>query len=395
MRKTVLVGFMLAVLIALGFAIWWLTKPSAEESVAGARGKGAVRATVPVRVEAARIQPVPIVINAIGSVEPEQSVAIRPQIGGVLQKVYFKEGQSVRAGQMLFRLDAAPLEAQAAQSRALIARDRAQLAQAKLQVQRLAPLAQKEYVSRQEFDQARTAASTAGAALAADQAQLRQVESQLAYSRIRSPIAGRTGSLSVTAGNLVAANSATPLVLINQMQPILLDFSIPEQRLAEVRRYDAQGPLSVEAIHEQTGQVLDTGQLRFIDNTVNPQNGTVLLKARMPNAGETLWPGQFVAVKLILHVQRHAVTVPESALQMGQTGPYVYLAEKQRAVMHPVKVDRQVDNLVVIAAGLRGGEPVISQVPNMLHPGSPVKIVTPAAGTGAPQDGKHRRERHP
>jgi multidrug efflux system membrane fusion protein len=362
-----------ALIITLGFAIWWSTKPKAALDGGGRQGRASGPALV--KVEPVQIRAMPIVLEAVGTIEAERSVEIRPEVTGVLRDVLFQEGQTVPAGQLLFRIDPATFEAGVEQAKANLARDKAQAEQAQAQANRLAPLAEKEYVTRQEYDQARATAAALTAAVAADQAQLNQAQIQLDRSRIRAPISGRTGNLTVKAGNLVSANPTQSLVTINQIKPVLVRFTIPQQSLPDVRQYNPAGNITVEIRRENKAEgLLGQGKLIFIDNNVNMQTGTVMLKARIPNNNESLWPGQFVTVRLLLTVEPKAVVVPEVAIQNGQQGTFVYVADDGKARMQPVTIARQVDNLVVIAKGVAGGEMVITDFPRNLVPGMPLKI---------------------
>jgi RND family efflux transporter MFP subunit len=315
-----------------------------------------------VEMATARRQPMPISLQAVGQVQSEHSVQIRPQVSGMLEAVYFSEGQAVTKGQLLFRIDPAPYAA-------ALGAARAAAENAKAQAARLAPLAGKEYVTPQEFDNARTAADQARATLT-------QAQINLAYTEIRAPIAGRTGSLAVKAGNLVAPNDAAPLVVINQMQPILVQYSIPQQILPQLQRYQAQGGIRIFITREDGGGDLGEGKLIFIDNAVTTDTGTVTLKARLPNAQEQLWPGQYVGVRTQLAVQ-DSIVVPQTAVQTGQSGNFVYSVEQGSVAIRPVQVDRQVDDFAIIATGLKAGEQVVTRAPRNLRPG--VKVV--AAGS--------------
>ncbi len=324
-----------------------------------------------VEMAKARVQPMPIVLQAVGQVQSEHSVQIRPQVSGMLQAVYFSEGQAVTKGQRLFRIDPAPYQA------ALIS-TRAAAKNAQAQAARLAPLAGKDYVTPQEYDNARVAADQARAALT-------QAEINLAYTDIRAPIAGRTGRLGVKAGNLVAPTDAAPLVVINQMQPILVQYSIPQQILPTLQRYQAQGSIRIFITHEDGSGELGEGKLIFIDNAVTTDTGTVTLKARLPNAQEQLWPGQYVGVRTQLAVQNDAIVVPQSAVQTGQNGNFVYVIEQGKAAIRQIQVDRQVGDLAVIASGLKAGETVVTRAPRNLRPGAKVTVVD-SAGKPTKQD---------
>src|SRR5216684_816222 len=363
----------LVLIITLGFGIWWSTKPKA--ALEGGDRPGRASGPALVKVEPVQIRAMPVVLETVGTIEAERSVEIRPEVTGVLRDVLFQEGQTVQTGQLLFRIDPATFEAGVEQAKATLERDKAQAEQAQVQATRLAPLAEKEYVTRQEYDQARATAAALTAAVAADQAQLNQARIQFERSRISAPISGRSGNLTVKAGNLVSANGTQSLVTINQIKPVLVRFTVPQQNLPDVRQYNPSGNIKVEIRREnKAGPLLGQGKLVFIDNNVNAQTGTVMLNARVPNNNESLWPGQFVAVRLLLTWEPKAVIVPEMAMQNGQQGAFVYVADEGKARIQPVTIARQVDNLIVIASGLEGGEMVITEFPRNLVPGMPLKI---------------------
>ncbi|HET6756113.1 MAG TPA: efflux RND transporter periplasmic adaptor subunit [Burkholderiales bacterium] len=328
---------------------------------------------VAVKTVAAKVQPMPVIIEAVGTVEPQHKVEVRAQINGVLKDVLFKEGDRVERGQLLFRIDERAPKAAVDQAKANLARDQAQLKEAQAQRERLEPLAQKEYITRQEYEQAAASANALAATAQANRAQVEAAQVNLSYSTIHAPIAGRTGSLSVKEGNLVSATATTPLVVINQIRPVEVAFNIPPQYLEEVRRQS--GDMKVEISREQ-GNPIAEGKVVFIDNTVNTQTGTVLLKARIPNEKETLWPGEFVTARLTLRVEPNAIVVPAIAVQPGQQGSFVYIVDDGKAKRQTVTVARQVERLAVIAEGLKGGEHVIVEIPYELTPGKAVTVDT-------------------
>ncbi|MEK8089100.1 efflux RND transporter periplasmic adaptor subunit [Thermithiobacillus plumbiphilus] len=397
MKKILITLLVLSLLGALGFGIWWATKPDApaREGPQSRRGGGAMSGPMPVQVTQAVTRPMPVTLDAIGSVEAGHRVEIRPQVSGTLASVNFTEGQTVREGQLLFRIDPALFEAAVAQARAALQRDQAQLREAQAQARRLQPLASREYITRQEYEQAQANASALAATVAADRAQLRQAEIQLGYSRIHAPISGVAGNLAVRAGNLVGANDTTPLVVINQITPVRVAFNLPQEQLDSVRAAQAQGSVRVQALSQDTGKLLEEGPLVFIDNTVNAANGTVLMKAEMPNQNQTLWPGQFVAVRMILRVQPEALVIPTVALRTGQDGSYVFVAAQGKTQMRPVTLDRQIGELVVIAKGLRPGEQVITQIPRNLAPGQSIRVQGAGGGDGARPNATQRPEARP
>ena len=393
--KTFLV---ICVLAAGGGFYWWKTQPSAKTTdaapgkAAKAEGKGAGKrggGPLAVRTVTVSRQPMPVVIGAVGTVESEHSVAVRPQVNGVLEAVTFTEGDRVKQGQVLFRIDARPVQAAMEQARAAVTRDQAQLVQAKAQEARLRPLMEKDYITRQEYDVAATQVKSLEATVNQNKAALEQAQLQLSYAQISAPISGRTGSLSVKAGNLVTAGTGgASLVVINSTQPILVSLSVPQRYLDDVRRAWNTPELKVEISPNPGAPAVASGSLVFIDNTVNPQTGTIVLKARVKNEKEELWPGQFIAARIILRIEKDALVLPESAVQPGQDGSFVYLVKDGRAQIQNVEVDRQVGELVVIAKGLNGGEEIVAEVPPTLTAGSQVRVRGPGDDSGKEGGGR-------
>jgi multidrug efflux system membrane fusion protein len=273
---------------------------------------------------------------------------------------------------------------------AALARDRAQLENARAQQQRMEPLLKREFITQQEYDVAVTSAKSLEATVQSGQAMVEQARIQLDYSRIVAPISGRTGQLAVRAGNLVAASGGgAPLVTINSTDPILVGFSVPERQLEDIRRYQNEKDMRIEILSDRAGAAILTGKLVFVDNTVTPQSGTVLLKTRVDNAKELIWPGQFVNVRVVLTIEPEAVVVPEIAVQPGQDGPFVYLIGADNKVeIRPVKISRQLGEEIVIASGVAGGDHVITEIPQALRPGATVKIDDGAADGGEKRKGK-------
>ncbi|MFL5596950.1 MAG: efflux RND transporter periplasmic adaptor subunit [Gemmatimonadaceae bacterium] len=331
---------------------------------------------VPVSVTTVRRAIVPYVVRANGVAEPMQTVAVQAQVNGILQRVNFSEGQAVQAGQILFQIDPRPYLAVLNQARAQLARDEATAANARRDATRYAALIKEGYVTSSQADQAEAAAVSAAASVAADRATVQKAALDVANCTIRAPISGRTGSLLVRMGNLVKANSDPPLVVINQIQPILVRFSVPQSQFPDIQRYYRSGnALQVRATpSEGTGIPLD-GSLAFVDNNVDSTTGTVLLKARFSNPEATIWPGQYMSVALQLYVDPNALTLPAPAVMTGQQGTYVYTVDTTlTAKQTVVQVSRTVDTVAVIASGLREGERVVVDGQSRLIPGSKVTI---------------------
>lgn len=401
-RLTMLLVFVAIAAVAGGGYWYWQQQqsgaratPVAPEKAKGKGGRGGAGGPISVRVARATTKPMPIVIEAVGTVEPEHSVQVRAQVNGVLQSVFFKEGDKVKAGQQLMQIDPRTYQAQYNQALAALARDKAQLENARAQQERLEPLLKREFITRQEYEVAVTSTKSLEATLQANQAAAEQARIQLEYTRIQSPITGRTGALTVKPGNLVApggGGGGVPLVTINSTDPILVTFSIPERQLDDIRRYQNEKDMRIEILPDRISPPVAQGKLVFIDNTITPQTGTVILKTRVENDKEVLWPGQFVNVRIVLTVEPEAIVVPEPAVQPGQDGSFVYLVDEENKVqVRPVKVSRQIGGDVVIAAGVKPGDQLITEIPQALQPGATVRVVGAEGKGGAGSKEKGRK----
>jgi membrane fusion protein, multidrug efflux system len=333
-------------------------------------------ARVPVTVGLAARRAVPYELLATGTVEPIQTVAVQAQVSGPIVRVAFREGQDVKKGQVLFQLDPRPFQAALEQAQALLGRDRATAENARQEAQRYATLAEKEYVTAQQYDAARTTAAASTATVASSQAAVAQARLNLQYATIRAPISGRTGSLRVREGNLVRSTDALPLVTINQIQPILARFAVPAANLPAIQKYRAQR-IAVTA-EPVGGGAPSEGTLAFIDNTVDTATGTILLKASFPNADGALWPGAFVNVRLRLYVDQDALVVPASAVVSGQQGTFVFVIQPDSsAVTRPVKVDRTAGDLAIVSGEVQPGDRVVTDGQLRLRQGIKVQIKAP------------------
>jgi len=361
----------LIILIAIAILIWWSTKPANIEGKRSAQGGGV---TYAVKVIHPQQKDMPVIIKELGSVEAEQSVNIISQVSGTLKKINITQGQSVQAGQLLFEIDPSVFQANVAQAEANLARDQAQLTFLKQTADRYRGLAKLEYVTRQQYDEAEASAKEQEAVVAADQAGLQQQKIQLSYTQIRAPISGKAGVINVHVGDLITANSATPLVVINRLDHVLINFNIPQDQLRDLLTYQRAGTLKLEVYNEAEDQRLATGELVFVGNVVSAQTGTVQVKGKVANANLSLWPGQLVTVRLILTVQPRALVIPSLSVQMGQKGNYVYLVKNNKAVIQPISVSREVDNDAVIEQGLQLQDEIILEIPAGLTDGSRVRI---------------------
>ena len=363
----------------------------------GGAGRGSGTAPVPVTVATAVQKNVPVQIGAVGNVEPYSTVSIKSQVTGVIMQAHFKEGQDVKKGQLLFTIDPRPLEAALKQAEANLARDSAQLNNSREQAKRYAELVEKQYVSREQYDQIRTNADAAAAVVEADKAAVENAKVQLSYCYIYSPVNGRVGTLLVNEGNLVRVNDGTPLVVINQILPIYVTFSVPEQYLADIKKRMAEGKLIVSARFPSDEGRLEEGALAFVDNTVDRTTGTIKLKAEFKNSELHLWPGQFINVALTLSTQAGAVVVPSDAIQVGPDGQQVFVVKNDKRIeIRPVTVGQSQGNESVIAKGLAAGETVVREGQFLLGPGSRVDIKETASAEDSKNgrsEGRKGRER--
>ena len=344
---------------------------------------------VPVLAATVEQKDMPVQLQAIGSVEAYSTVSVKTQITGELVGVHFQEGKGVRKGDLLFTLDKRPFEAELNKQEANLERDIAQARLAHLDADRAAGLYKQGVSSRQQYDQAQSNAETLDAAVRADRAAVENAKVQLIYCSIYSPISGQTGTLMIHQGNMIKANDTPFLVTINQVEPIRVAFTVPEQFLADIKRFSAGGKLPVQASIQGDNRPA-IGTLSFIDNTVEATTGTIKLKGEFANTDRRLWPGQFVNVTLVLHTQPNAVVVPAQAIQNGQQGQFVFVIKPDMSVeARSITVNRTSSGQAIVDAGLSAGERVVTDGQLRLVPGSKVNIrpglAPQSAGSG---DGK-------
>jgi membrane fusion protein, multidrug efflux system len=376
-RRLVMIGLLLVVLAGAGLGTYFVTDGRAIEG-RSAKGKGPPPVAVAVAV--VQQQTIPVRLHAIGNVEPYGTVALKARVGGQIVEVNFREGQPVKKGEVLFRIDPRPFEAALRQAEANALRDRAARDHALAQAKRYQELIDKNFVSKDAYAQIRTNAATAEATAKASQAALENARLALEYCTIRSPLEGYVGRALLQAGNQVRADDSVPLVVINQVRPIYVNFGIPEQHLPEVRKYMAAGPLAVEVVPVDPQQAAPRGTLIFVDNAVDPSTGTIRLRAQFENADAALWPGQFVNVSLRLYEQADALVVPATAVLTGPEGQYVYvIGEDMTAEVRRVVVMRTDGEFSIIAKGVAKGERVVTRGQLRLGPKTRVQIGKPAA----------------
>jgi multidrug efflux system membrane fusion protein len=346
----------------------------------GGKGAGKGPPAVPVSVAVVARQTVPVRLNAIGNAEAYSTVAVKARVDGQIVEVNLRDGAPVKKGEVLFRIDPRPYEAALRQAEANALRDAAAREQAQSQARRYQELLDKNFISKEAFAQIRTNAATAEATAKASQAALENARLNLEYCTIRSPLDGFIGKVLLQAGNLVKANDVNPLVVINQVRPIYVNFAVPEQNLAEVRKRMSAGQLEVEVLPTDAARERPKGRLIFIDNAVDPSTGTIRMRAQFDNQDAALWPGQFVNVSLRLYEQRDALVVPAQAVQTGPEGQYVYVVDKDMtADMRRITLQRTEGETAIVASGLAEDERVVTRGQLRLGPKAKVQIAKPGA----------------
>ncbi|TDR87273.1 efflux RND transporter periplasmic adaptor subunit [Enterovirga rhinocerotis] len=358
----------------------------------GRRGPGEGPAAVV--VEASRKEDVPVTLDAVGTVQALNTVTVRSQVDGRLIELAFREGQDVKSGEILARIDPAVYQAQYDQAVAKKAQDEASLANARLDLRRYVALAATNSGSRQQADTQRALVAQLEAQVQADQAAIDNAKAVLDYTVIRAPLDGRLGIRLVDQGNIVRAGDTTGLVVITQLKPIALLFNLPQQHLRAVTAAMAAGPVPVEALEADNTTVIERGRLEVIDNQVDQATGTVRLKAVFPNDALPLWPGAFVNVRLTTQILRDVTVVPTAAVQRGPSGPFVYVAEGDKAVLRPVSIARQTEAITVLASGVTPPERIVTAGFVRLTDGASISVTDPPdkrAQPGAPPAGGESR----
>ena len=322
-------------------------------------------------------------IRAIGRVEAFSTVDVKAQISGQIMQVHFLQGQDVKQGDLLFTIDPRPFEAALQQAQANLAKDRAQYRMAAADEHRYSVLLKQNVGSRQQYDQVEANAAALSASMQADAAAVQTAQLNLEYCQIRAPIDGRTGDLLVHAGNLVKPDADTAMVVINQVHPVYVDFAIPEQKLPAVREFMAERKLAVQvSLPEQQG--VESGELTFVDNSVDSKTGTINLKGEFANGNGRLWPGEYVNATLILRDHPGAILVPSQAVQTGQQGSFVFVVQPAMKVeLRPIVAGETIDSETVVNSGLKAGETVVTDGQLRLIPGATVTIKSGLTGSGA------------
>jgi membrane fusion protein, multidrug efflux system len=377
-RRAISVAALLG--LAAAAAIWWFGFAGGETTTARAQ---APAPAVPVTAGTVRAENVPVFLHGIGTVQAYNTVAVKTRVDGQIIKVEFKEGQEVKQGEPLFQIDPRPYQAALEQAQAAKQKDEAQLAGAKLDLNRYAKLLGSGYQTRQSYDQQTALVAQLQAAIKGDEAQIDTAELNLGYADIRSPIDGRLGARLVDKGNLVHSNDNTTLVTITELKPIFVSFTLPQENLDAIRQSQQKAPLVVRAYSGDGTTLLSQGQLTLIDNSIDQATGTIHLKARFDNQDERLWPGEFVSLRVILKVLPNVATVPSQTVEEGPNGQYAYVIKSDDTVeRRAVTVASIQDGIAVVSKGLAPGERVVVDGQYRLTEGARVKILA-ARGTRA------------
>lgn len=359
------------------------------------KGGGAAQAqrVVPVTVAAAARRDVPIYLEGLGNVLANQTVTVRPQVDGRLTAVLFREGQAVRKGAVLAQIDPRPFQAQVQQAEGALARDEAQLQNARLNVARDRDLVAQKLIAQQQLDGDVATMGQFEGAVRMDRAALQTARLNVEYARITSPVDGVTGIRAVDPGNVVRAADPGGIVVVTQLDPIAVVFTLPQDQLGPVAEQLARGPLAVDAFSRDGSTLLGTGRLAVIDNQINQATSTLRLKALLPNPRHVLWPNQFVNARLHLKTRAGALVVPAAAIQRGPAGTFVYVvAEGDAAALRPVVVDAVQGDLAILREGVTEGDRVVVEGQAQLRPGAkvaprgaqPGAVPAPTGTPGAP-----------
>ena len=360
----------------------WLIAPAGPSSARAEHDA----APAAVQVDAARVtrQNVPVYLDGLGTVQAYYTVKVTARVDGELTKIGFTEGQQVARGQLLAQIDPRPFQAALDQARATLAKDEAQLADARKDLARYLILEPKRLASQQTVDTQRALVAQLKAQTEADGAAIENAATQLSYTRITAPIDGRTGMRLIDPGNIVHSTDTGGIVVLTQLQPITVIFTLPEDTLGAVADAMSHGQVSVEAVsHDEDGKALDRGTVQLIDNQIDQTTGTIRLKAVFPNPKLALWPGQFVNLRLLVRTDANALTIPAAALQRGPQGTFVYLVRPDSTVTaQPVTIANNSETIAIVTQGLEAGQQVVTSNAFRLQPGARVRVLTPEHTAG-------------
>lgn len=367
-----------AILALVATAAFWRLNMEAGVPRAAAQTPGQA---IPVTAGTVAVEDVPVFLHGIGTVQAYNSVAVKSRVDGQIVKLNFKEGEEVKVGDSLFQIDPRPYQAALETAQAAKEKDEALLAGAQLDLERYQKLLAPGWQTRQSYDQQKATVAQSQAAIKGDIAQIENAKLNLGYADIRSPIDGRLGAKLVDGGNLVHANDNTPLVMITELKPIFVSFTLPQETLDDIQENNKKAPLVVRAFSGDGKKELAQGKLTLIDNMIDQATGTIHLKARFDNDDERLWPGEFVNLRLILSTRKGVATVPQQTVQVGPNGYYAYVIKPDNTVERRiVEVASMQDGLAVISKGLAAGEKVVVDGQYRLTEGARVNPTT----TGPP-----------
>jgi membrane fusion protein, multidrug efflux system len=390
-RRRLGIGLVAAVIVGVVIAV--IMQPAHQRAPQqGGRFQRQADQPVPVLAATARIADVPVFLDGVGTTKALNTVTVSSQVDGKLIKINFKEGQDVDQGFVLAEIDPTIYQAQYDQAVAKKAQDEATLANARVDLDRYIRLAATNAGPKQQADTQRALVAQLEAQVKADQANIDNQRAYLDYTKVVAPIAGRTGIRQVDAGNIVQGSNTTPIVVITQLRPIAIIFTLPQQQLGQVSKALAAGPVGVDAFGPDNQTVIARGALQVVDNQIDQATGTIKLKAQFANDDLALWPGQFVNVRVLVDTLRQVVVVPTAALQRGPNGPFVFaVGDDNKVAVHPVKITQQDEAQTVVASGVQQGDRLVTTGFNQLSDGSRVSIGSDAEVPGSANPRGQRR----
>jgi membrane fusion protein, multidrug efflux system len=397
-----LVATAIVLVVLTGGAVLYARRPKGDRSGGepppSAGRSGAARregfqdrptAILPAKVE---VKDVPIFLEGLGTVAAFNTLTVKSQVDGRINRVVFKEGQEVKKGDLLVEIDPRPFEIMVHRAQAQLSKDQAALKNAQVNLERYRALREQKLIAQQQVDDQQASVDQAAAALDSDRAAIEDAKLQLSYTRITSSIDGRTGVRLVDPGNLVHASDQSGIVIVTQLDPIAVLFTLPQDELPRVQKAQAEKPLEVQAFARDGKTVLGTGQVALIDNQINQSTGTIRLKAIFPNEGRALWPNEFVKARVQVETRKNAMVVPATVVQRGPEGTFAYAVEGDKAVVKRIEVELTSGDQAIISSGLEPGELVVAEGQHRLVPGGKVSIKT---ATAAAEDGRSPSVREP